>query len=591
MTAFDQVRSRWRSEHGQALVMALLIAVVGMLVVLGGVALALQTTGQASHDERIRGAQQAADAGVQQQIYLNSDSNGVGYNVTSGSIGSLLDCVLPAVNVNGQISSVSLVADTAGSCPQPTCPSGGASCTSGLSSAWTPLGAGDYYESRFLANPHAQASASGQLSYDVEFPQIVSIGCHSASASCSTVSGSNSYSRQLMVLQPTAPLQSIEAQNNVTIAGGGSALASAFSALGLGGLCSILNILCPTLPITAVAGNVTAGHNISLPAVTVGGNLNLASYLSLSGLVTLVTNLNNLGATLQYANSCSQNGDTCAVGAQTSPNTASLLNANLVHATAGTCTAGQPPASGACTLDRPTFTVSTAPTTATSGVPSGGTCTSCTISDTNGDLVMSAGTLNLSAGTYVFCNVNVTGGTFEGPKAGTTGAVQIFVLPYGASQCPTPSGNNQGNFSVTPGVSNLLSSTSLLPLDGVSGVVDPSAVQIYVSGDAADNSMAVGGGSTPHTSVTIGGAGISVEQAFVVYAPRSNVTITTSGIFEGSAIGWNVSMTAAAIVEDLDLGNYPLSSVINNLQPAQTVECNSNEDQTLSYTSSDLNGC
>jgi hypothetical protein len=573
--------------------MALLIAVVGMVVVLGAVGLAIATSGQASHDERTRGAQQAADAGVQQQLYLQSDSNGVGYNVTSGSIGSLLDCVLPALNVSGQISGVTLVADTAGSCPQPTCPSGGANCTSGVSSAWTPLGAQDYYESRYLANPHLQGSSvAGDSSYEVEFPEILSIGCHSATATCGTVSGANSYSRQLMVLDPTAPLQSIEAQNNATITGGASALSSAFSLLGLGGLCSILNILCPTLPITAVAGNVTAGNNITLPTVTVGGNLNLASYLSLSGLTTLVTNLNNLGATFQYGTNtggtCTQDGDTCG---QTTPNTAALLNANVVHATDGTCTAGQPPSSGACTLDRPTFSISAAPTSATSGVPSGGTCTSCTISDTNGDLVMSAGTLNLAGGTYVFCNVNVTGGTFEGPKAGTTGAVQIFVLPYGSSQCPTPSGNNQGNFTVTPGISNLLSSTSLLPLDGVSNVVDPSGFQVYVSGDVADNSMAVGGSSTPHTSVTIGGSGISVEQAMVVYAPRSTVNISTTGIFEGSAIGWNVNLEAAAIIEDLDLGNYALSSVINALQPAQTVECNSDEDQTLSYTSTDLTGC
>jgi hypothetical protein len=591
--------SSLRDQDGQALVMALLIAVVGLIVVLGAVGLALETGSQATHDGRIRGAQQAADAGVQQQLYLQSDSNGVGYNVTAGSIGSLLDCVEPTLNVSAQITGVTLVADTSGSCPQSACPSGGTQCTGSLSTAWTPVSNENYFESRYLANPHVQASASQNSSYDVLFPEILSIGCHSAAATCSTAATTNQYSRQLMVLQPTAPLQAVEGQNNVSITGGTSALASAFSLLGLGTLCSILNILCPTLPITTVTGNVTAGYNLTLPAVTVGGNTNLGSYLTLSGLTSLVTNLSGLGATLQYGHSgsCKQNGDTCASGAQTSPNSASLLNANLVQTTATPCTAGQPPSSGtACNLERSTFTVSTGPMSLTqlnSQLSSTAIGTSCTgaINYCNGDLNMTSGTLDLKAGTYYFCNVNVTGGTFEGPStSGSSGAVQIFVLPDNSSLC-TGSGS-QGSFKVTPGISNLLSSTSSLPLDGVTGAVDPSAVQIYVAGDPSQNgSLTVGSSTTPNSTVTIGGSGISVEQAAVVYAPRSTVNISTTGIFEGSAIGWNVNMEAAAIIEDLDLGNYPLSSVINTLQPAQTVECDSNEDQTLSYTSSDLTGC
>lgn len=601
MNTVRSLSASLRRQDGQALILALLIAVVGMVVVLGAVGLALETGSQATHDGRIRGAQQAADAGVQQQLYMQSESNGVGYNVTSGSIGSLLDCIEPTLNVNAQITGVTLVADTAGSCPQAACPTGGTQCSGSLSTAWTPVSNENYFESRYLANPHAEASATGQLSYDVLFPEILSIGCHSANATCSTAASTNQYSRQLQVLQPTAPLQTVEGQNNVTITGGGSALGSALSGLGLGSLCSLITLLCPTLPISVVAGNITAGNNLSLPEVTVGGNLNLASYLSLSGLTSLVTNLSNLGATLQYGGSCSQNSDPSCSGVQLTPNAATLVNANPVHATAGVCAAGKPPASGtACTLDRSTFTLSSGPMSLTqlnSQLSSTAIATSCTgaINYCNGDLNMTSGTLDLKAGTYYFCNVNVTGGTFEGPStSGSTGAVQIFILPENSSLC-TGSGS-QGSFVVTPGISNLLSSTSSLPLDGLTGVVDPSSFQVYVAGDPAQNGALTVVPGTPNTAtplstVTIGGSGLSAEQAFVVYAPRSTVNITTSGIFEGSAIGFNVNMTAAAIIEDLDLGNYPLSSVISDLQPAQTVECNGNEDQTLTYTSTDLNGC
>ena len=94
----------------------------------------------------------------------------------------------------------------------------------------------------------------------------------------------------------------------------------------------------------------------------------------------------------------------------------------------------------------------------------------------------------------------------------------------------------------------------------------------------------------PSTSVNIGGSNTSLTNAAVVYAPLSNVSLSSLLLFEGSAVGWNVTINAPGVVEDLDLGNYSLSSVVNSYQIAQNVQCDVSVTN-LTTSASDLNGC
>jgi Tfp pilus assembly protein PilX len=122
------LKGRLRDESGQALVLAIAIVVVGLILGLTAVAFALNTSQQSVHDERYRGAQQAADAGEQQQLYLQSSSNATEYGVAA-SVGGLVDCIVPELNASLQIVGVQAVASDNGVCPQDTSTSGGAPST------------------------------------------------------------------------------------------------------------------------------------------------------------------------------------------------------------------------------------------------------------------------------------------------------------------------------------------------------------------------------------------------------------------------------------------------------------------------------
>jgi hypothetical protein len=95
-----------------------------------------------------------------------------------------------------------------------------------------------------------------------------------------------------------------------------------------------------------------------------------------------------------------------------------------------------------------------------------------------------------------------------------------------------------------------------------------------------------------------------IAQEMVVYAPTSSVTVNTSvclnlpilghtcagGLFEGSVIGDDTTLTAGTITQDLDIGNYPLYTGVNAFRPAEYVQCDSSVTN-LTGTSSDLGGC
>ena len=704
-----RMRHRLAEEQGQALVLAVAIIVVGLLLGFGAVAYALSAKQQSVHDERNRSSQQAADAGVQRQLYINSDSPTVGFNLNGGllGLGTFLDCTVPEFNTGGlQIGTLQVAAGSTGVCPSSCTPT---TCTPGPPgpSGWQPLGNEALYESEFLSNQVAVANSGSTAAGngdDIEFPEIVSIGCHTTNASdprtaCLNGGAGNSYSRQLALLDPTAPLNTVEATNNVTVNSSVSNLNSLLvaqdvtcnkiSVLGIGlvtectvnnsngllgavlgtvqglvsSLCGtvailttgsnqscviteLVNTVDSTLTFGIVDGNISAGNNLTLPNYTLDaqastntlpaglGNLAGIGQTILTTVTNVVTTVSSGGlkSTFSYGgNVCNESStQTCGTEntADTTPVTAVMPS---FVKTGSVCQAGKPQAN--CTVARPSFSINSAITAANASnanIPAGATLSSGgSASYIDGDLTLTSGTLTLAPGTYVFCGVYASGGTIAN---GTSGGVQIYVLatPSTANQCATqPTAGSAGyvqpgSFVACNGLDNTLGDTSLNSLGTASATVNPTALQVYVGGNnsAADGSTLkvgntdtpvsacpnisvslanemistpVGVGSStlktvsyastkdPATQVYVGALTGSATESTIVYAPASETTINAIATYEGSAIGWNSDITAVALLQDLDLGNYPISSVANAYQVNQTVQCD-NSIEALSNT-------
>ena len=541
-------------ESGQALVMVLALVVIVLAFGIAVLSGALSAGQLSTHDARVRRAQQAAEAGVQSQLYNQSENNlGSSYNLTGGvlGLGNFLDCLPLKLNVNLQVTGLaSASASTAGICPSAVNSSTGLA----VSPYYTPVDNHTYVESEYISN--TKTSSTGGLS-TVEFPEIVSIGCDSATGSnCGTSSSSPVYARELALLQPTGPLQAIEGMGNVTIIG--------ISALGVNA-------------IGAVNGDVTAGGTLTLPLLGIAANTSWP----FSG--------NPLFPTFGYGTSVSL----------------SITTARLVQLTGGFCTAGSPTA--LCQIKRPAPT----PTTTTCASCSTGiTCSSCTgggYSSTNDTFTLTGGTATFAPGDYVFCNFNATAGTINA-SASASAPVRIFILAPNQPPCngytytaAQEVGGQIGDFNASQGLNN-----SLLGLvDGLTNTLDPSGLQIYVEGDGSyDNatSVNVGDAATCTLSVIVCVAASTPPEGMVVYAPTSSVNVSTKACvlvavcagstFSGAIVGDNVTVTATAITQDLDLGNYPIYSGANSYRLAEEIHCNGSLTKLGGTSvSADTSGC
>jgi hypothetical protein len=216
--------------------------------------------------------------------------------------------------------------------------------------------------------------------------------------------------------------------------------------------------------------------------------------------------------------------------------------------------------------------------------------TNSTCSGINGyssttDSVNTSGTVTLAAGDYVFCDfhaggVVTTNGTANGP-------VRIFIDSPSSSRCkgnsPTLTQTlsafgsqkfwTEGNFYAAKGINNA----------GVSGVVAPSGLQIYVVGDGSyDDNTFVQIGTPPSGGLL---SGNQATQEAIVYAPTSDVLmntdtcvsflVCTGGTFIGNLIGNDVTASAATFTQDLDLANDPLYNGVNAYHIQQYVQCSS----------------
>jgi hypothetical protein len=163
-----------------------------------------------------------------------------------------------------------------------------------------------------------------------------------------------------------------------------------------------------------------------------------------------------------------------------------------------------------------------------------------------------------------------------------------------------------GNFNAYTGLNNALTGS----VNGVTGALDPSGLQIYDEGDGSyDNYTTVSiGDSSTCTGSFLGvcTSATAPTESMVVYAPTSAVTVNTgtcvvgvlgtctlgvAGVFDGSIVGDNVTTTAAAITQDLDIGNYPIESGANMLRVAETVQCDGSVTKLSNNLSTDTAGC
>lgn len=557
------IRNR-RDERGYVIVYVLALMAIALTLGAGVIAATLNSHSLTDHDMRARRAQQAADAGVQSQLYQTAETNfGQAYNFSGGvlGLGTLLDCLPLQLDANLQISGVTAYASTAGQCPTALLSNG----TTTTSNFWRPIGNHAYYESEFFTNKK-ETNGSGVGSV-VEFPEIVSIGCYTqTSSSCGTTPApsKNIYSRQLVLMQPTGPVQAIEGMGNVTING--------LSAVGIN-TAAVIN------------GDVMSGGVLSLPAVGVAVNTSWPT----SGNPILPT-----------------------FGWTTAPKPSTITTANLVQLT-GFCSAASP--SSTCMIKRPPPLVSA---TTCGNCTTGISCASCSgggYNSSSDTFTLTGGTATFAGGDYVFCNFNASGGTVSASPS-STAPVRIFILPPDQAPC-SANGYTQnvsthawsgGNFTAANGLGNSLTGT----VNGVTNTLDPSGLQIYVEGDGSyDNntSVTLGDAATcllknPLTQICLSGS--APAQGMVIYAPTSSVTVNTgsclvgllgtctlgvAGTFAGSIVGDNVTITAAAITQDLDIGNYPIASGANSFRATQFVQCDPSVTTLSNTLSTDTSGC
>jgi type II secretory pathway pseudopilin PulG len=557
-------RSNLRDEGGYTIIAVLMIMLIGLAIVTVAVGAVITATNSSSRDSRVRRAQQAAQAGIQAQLYdaTQSDLGSASYNLNGGPLGlstTLLDCVVPTINVGLQITGITdVAANTAGVCPQAESCTSVTTCTTSTNLN-EPVGDNTTYQSEMVTG---QVNQSGSAQ-DELFPKIVSIGTEKSSSSDSVPI----HSREEAILAPVSPLQAVEGEgtgsNSVTLTGVGT---TTVSVLGL------INITTTTNAAAVLNGNITSKGTVNLPFALVGLNLSLAN----GSLLSAITAKNTTGGAISTATTDTNSSAVSQVPSRTPV---------IVSDSKPECGTG-------------------------AGVSE--TCSSlitCTItadcSTANNAFSLTGGTATFAPGDYVFCGFNAAAGSVL--QTTGSGVVRIFIRnPSTTNDCSTDSSSPYyGEFNDPVGFNNSVVGT----LNGL----NPSALQIYNAGSGAVN---IGGSTTATCSGTsvldLVKLCLSVTvpiQSMIVYAPSSSVNVNTTGcvanlavlgipvasacaagVFEGSIVGNTSSVTATAVTQDLDLGNFPLYAGVNAFRVEQYIQCD-NSVTSLTGAVSDENGC
>jgi Tfp pilus assembly protein PilX len=507
-------RTRARDERGYVIVLVLVVIAIALAAGFAALASTLSLRQSANRELRVKRALQAADAGLQTALYRWNELNLSTINFTSGelqNLGNLLDCVIPTVNAQGKLTfnAVSIGASATVSSACPD-PSG-----SGLGNAvanTNRIGNHSFFYIQYV--PGATASGPG-IALN---PKIVATGvddggntstCSSSLTATSSQTSGCVVQRVMAVLGPVDPFQMIEATGNLSI--GASAL----------------------------VGVVATGDVRTNGSVTVRG-------LSYTGTALLSTPPGAF-ANVVYGTTKSMPVLTVAHVEQ---------KANAVNRSPITISPSKPDCADSSGNPVACATVL------------GSAYTAATHS-----LSLSTGTLTIPAGDYVFCNVNVTGGTLQAnPSA--TGPVRIYVDSPTSGRCGSDGlGGGQGNFTDTPGFGLLSSVGSLVNQVGL--LAGSSQLQIYM----ASSGTAQIGSSNP-LSLT------SLTESMFLYAPTATVNIGTTA-FDGNIIGHNVTVNATVLSQNLGLNNYSLYNGVGVFHPLQYSTCTPQWPPTGTAT----NGC
>jgi hypothetical protein len=509
------------------IVLVLVMLVIGLAAGTAAVTEALSARGHGNRDDRSSRALQAADAGVETELYRANQINLGALKLSSGlSLSSiltqLLTCPVPQITVSGGVTSIGLQFTAATSSSSHPCPANGSSGISSPLNSQEPIGQHSYFQSAFIPG----ATSVGDF---IQFsPKIVASGVDDNG----NTSAANRYvSRRVeAILAPVTPWRTLEAMNNLEI--------DVPPALGLVG-------------VTAFNGTAAAGGNLTIKGSGLLGG-------SLTG--TNVSGSSLLGpVAIDY---CGSKTVTSIL--------LSLFLGNITHVTPCNNLVSRSPVTISPSKSNcvPTGGVESCATDAgfgsqfVAGRTSAGVASA--VLNNEDEIYDTTGTpISFGPGDYVFCSFQTNGIVNLNPTS--TQAVRIFIDSPASNRCSGFVGHNgvsAGNFIATKGVGNVLAATH------------PSQAQIYVAGNG------ISSGGTPNTTVTMtASSGLTAGQGAFVYAPTSAVTVDSSllgtgiGTLFGSYVGYNLTVSATAVSQDLGLLNYPLSSTLGPFYIKQYIEC------------------
>jgi hypothetical protein len=522
--------SRLRAEDGYAIVIALALMVVGLAAAAAALSEVISARDNANRDLRSKRAVQAADAGLQTELYRANQVNLGSLKLSSGInlstiITQLLTCPVPQINAQGQVIGIQFVAIASVGKP---CPANSASGISNPGPNQEAVGHHSYYQVQMVPG----TSSVGD--FVTLNPKIVASGVDD---NANATDPRRYVSRRVeAVLAPIMPWRTLEALHNLQF-----------------DVPSLLSVLGLKLAGTSTFnGTAAAGNNLVLNGTAGLANIFTAAGVSLSGGLTEPSAL-----------------DYC--GTYTHPN----ITANL---TLGSIT--QPSSGCSGLVNRQAVQISA---TKQDCVPTAGveTCSSDAgfgssyvggnqdeIYNTNG-----ATTISFGPGDYVLCSFETNGPVSLNPSS--TQAVRIFIDSPSSTRCKNfvnHSGSLPSHFIAGPGNFIATQGVGWNALSGTLSSTHPSQAQIYVAGNGTND------GTTVYSTGMLGG------QSMFLYAPTSNVTVTAGqtcvlgtcvvvGTLAGAFIGYDIDVSATVVTQDLGLLNYPLSTTLGPFHVQQYIEC------------------
>lgn len=502
-------RSLLASEDGVAMVVALFLIVIGLAAAAAALSEAIDARTHANRTARSARALQAADAGVQAELYRTNQLNLGALKLTSGAslssiITQLLTCPVPQINSSGQVIGLQFTAIASVGSPCPTNSSSGITNPLGNEE---PLGHHSFYEAQLFPG----TTALGDF---IEFsPKIVASGVDD--------DGSTKISRRVeAILAPYMPWRTLEAASNLTIN-----VPSFLSALGqsVGGTTTLNGTL-------ATDGNLSINGN----SVLLGVNTFQAANISLSGGLTEPS-------ALDYCGSYTQSNITL-----------SLIAGNKTLVT---------PCNGL--VSRPAIQISSTKPACPSSCA--GLTGYTTLNGGPQILINNGSSISFSPGDYVFCSFQSNGPVNINPTwppSSGLGAVRIFIDNPHSSRCSGYTGSNPGSFIASKGVTNTLAATDPSQAQVYvvgNGSPGGTTVTSTATGLAAGQGMFL---YAPQSNVTV-----SALPSCVL-----NVC-TGLGTLAGAYVGNTLTVSASTITQDLGVLNYPLSSSLGPFYIKQYIEC------------------